>query len=115
MANEITVLERTGRRTLRALFLYPIPTPKQVGGQNVVPTPSAGLPDIAQAVLAQAEKDALDAGTAAWDAVTFHPAANQTNQERLAALRRIYASRQADFDADYQRRYQFAGLRFDAV
>ena len=67
MANEITALEGSGSN-YTLFFLITIGTPKQVGGINVVPTPANDgaqdlLPGVAAAVITQAERDALNAGT----------------------------------------------------
>ena len=113
--NEITIIQRDERRSMSALFLYPISAPKAVGGSNVVVSPSADLPELVAGVLTAAEKAALDSGDMAFEVVSFQVEAGMTNAQRIARLRAIYASRKADFDTDYTRRYQFAGTRLDAV
>lgn len=114
MANEITALEKSPDGTIAILFLYPIATPKVVGGQNVIPTPSAGLPPIAAAVLTAPEKAALDDGTSAFEVVSFQHQ-GIAGAVLLAKVRSLYASRLSAAATRYATQYQFAGSRFDAA
>ena len=107
MANEITALER--RANLSVLFYYPIPGVLKVTG--AVPTPSAKLPWAS--VFVQAEKDALDAGDAMFHVVQIGMPEGQNAAATLAVLRAKYADLEQRFKDQYQRRYEFAGQRFD--
>ena len=116
MANEITALECSGedQKSISVVFRYDIPTPKQVGGSNVVLTPSAGLPDLAARVFTQAEKDALDAGTAAFEVKDFFDKTGLTGPQLVTRVKAAYATANAAFQAAYTARYRFAGTRVDA-
>lgn len=115
MANEIAVLDRDPNEgRARVLFLYLIASPKQVNGANVVPTPSANLPDLAKIVLLQAEKDALDAGTSAFGVHTFPVPTTTTNQEAATFLKTKWAIYDADFQTQYTARYSRTGTRISA-
>ena len=114
MANEITALERDGEG-LTLLFLFPVATPVLVAGQNVVPTPSVDLPPLAAAVLTVAEKAARDAGTTLFEVLSFRAGGGLGGPALLARVRQLYQSRAATVAAEYSRRYQFAGNRFNAV
>lgn len=111
MANEITVIEQAGA-DLALVFLYPIATPLQVGGANVVPTPSVGLPALAAVVFQSAEKAALDAGTAAFEVVSLTPDPALSPAQLLARAKVIYAAALAAFTSAYQLRYRWSGQRF---
>lgn len=123
MANEITACERRNT-SLMLFFVYLISSPRQVGGQNVVPTPATGtdsvgnpvslLPSIVQKVISQAEIDALDAGVAAWETVSFRLIEGATGAELATEARRIYASKKSVFELTYAERYQYAGIRINA-
>ena len=112
MANEIVALEQTGAE-IGVLFLFPVAAPHTIGGANVVPTPSAGLPAVAVAALAGAELAALDAGTLAF---TVHTFSRQgiAGAPLLAKVQALYALRLAEFTADYAARYALAGNRYNA-
>lgn len=112
MAQEIVALEENGGE-ISALFLIPITTPKQVGGVNVIPTPSAGLPAIAAAVLTQGEKDALDAGTSLFEIRSFRRQ-GISGAALLAKVQAVYALAAAEANAAYNTRYALAGSRYDA-
>lgn len=116
MANEILALEGDGDRAYTLLFLFPIAAPVQVtppGGsaQNVVPTPSATLPPLAALLLSAAEKNALDAGTLAWQLTTFAPEAGLTGGPLVARVRELYAAQRTAYQAAYQARYRYIGQR----
>lgn len=126
MANEITVVGESKRdqsRLVRLLFLYPIESPHQVGAQNVVPTPSSGLPSVGGSTfVSQAEADALDAGAMAFEVVTYavRPSDERdgklTNAQHLARAREIYAAKKAEWLAGYDNTYGGRiGARFDAA
>ncbi len=124
MANEITVLEQGANRSAQLFFIYPIASPAQVGGSNMVPTPATGqdnlgnsvsvLPDIAERVLTPPEKASLDAGTSVWEIVTFRPAVGLTGAQLITEARRVYAANKSAFDTRYLRRFGRAGQRFNA-
>ena len=111
MANEITVLSGNGRGVFDVLFLYTITTPKQVGGVNVIETPSSTLPKFAPEILTQAEKDALDAGTTAFDVIQFQKQSGLTGAQQSAQLKEIFASAEARFNDDYNLRYLHLATR----
>jgi hypothetical protein len=116
MANEITVLEGNGAEVYSMLFLYPIAAPKAINGTgvNVVPTPSSGLPYVATVKLSQAEKDALDAGTSAFEVTTFSRIAGMTTPQLIGLAQALYAARLAEFTARYTERYRYVGVRLNA-
>jgi hypothetical protein len=116
-ANEITLLEcrvTDGVEACLVLSLYAIATPIQVGGSNVVPTPSSGLSASAAAILSAGEKTALDEGTAAFEVGRFQNSEGLTGAPLLTELRRIYASRKAAYLAKYAARYARLGDRYDS-
>lgn len=115
MANEITVLEGRFDRTYKLVFLYPITTPVQLSGQNVVPTPSADLPETAKVILSQAEMDNLDNGLLAFEVTTFRAQPGLAGAALLARVREIYSSRKSLFDIFYDRKYAYIGTRVDAA
>lgn len=122
MANEPLVLGRANGEW-RVMFLFEPDPVKQVGGQNVVPTPATRLADdavtriplledVAQKGLSQAEKNALDAGTLAYRVKSFR-APEGMNLVALAAkvvhdYNTVYIPL---FDAWYADRYKRAGYR----
>ena len=124
MANEITAIEGSGRN-YTLLFIASIPSPIQVGGSNVVPTPAnengnpanpSTLGPIAEAIVTQPEKDALNAGTAIYGTQNLNVYADGvklTNQQLAARARAIYAAWKAQALADYAARYEFSGIRID--
>lgn len=112
MANEITALQgNNGSYTL--LFLFPIASPAQAGGANIVEKASASLPAHAQAILSQAEKDAIDDGTLAWEAIDFQTSPGMTNPQLAARAREMYASRKAAFATEYASRNRWLGQRLN--
>ena len=113
MANEITALEQHGIN-LSLLFLYPIASPKQVGGVNVVPTPSSDMPSLASLAITQPEKDSLDAGDAAWETHDLRIVVGATAGQLLAAAQSLYAEKKAAFLAAYAARLVWAGTRVNA-
>lgn len=115
MANEITVLQGDGGERYSFVFGFPIASPKQIGGSNIVVTPSADLPAIAATVFAQADKDALDAGTAAFEVASMSRDPSLTLADFKAAVQGYYARRQAAFNAAYASKYEYAGLQINAV
>jgi len=112
MANEIVALEQNGDE-INALFLFPIAVPKQVGGTNVVPTPSTTLPAIAAAVLTAPEKAELDAGTLAFGIASFKRSGIAAGA-LLARVQAVYAAALTEFTATYSTRYGLAGNRYSA-
>ncbi len=120
MAKEITILEGDGSFRFNLFLTFPIASPKQVGGANVVPTPAtnadatSALPLIADQILDAAEKAALDGGTAAYRVIQFRKDASLTNPQLLALVRQKYAKELADFNMWYSQTYRHAGQRFNA-
>jgi hypothetical protein len=120
MANEITILEGNGSFRFGLFLIFPIASPQQVGGANVVPTPAtnddgtSALPPMADTVLAAAEKAALDAGTAAYRVIQFRKDPTLTGAQLLALVRQKYAEEEADFSRWYSQTYLHAGQRLDA-
>lgn len=114
MANEIIVMEQAADGLFELCFLYPIPSPIQINGSNVVVTPSAELPPIASAVMSAGEKTALDNGTAAFEPETFRRDPALTGGALLTKVQALYAQRKSEFDTRYAQRYEFAGDRFNA-
>lgn len=120
MANEIVVLERRRgghgeKDILKFLFLFPIVTPIQVNGANVVPTPAPDPASLEGLVMTAGERGGLDAGTMAYVVDDFAMAAGMSGAQVEARLQQIYTSRLADYQARYVERYQFLGNRFNAV
>lgn len=109
MANEIRILDGDGNLEYRVLFLFPIATPILVGGSNVVPTPTSGLDPLALAILTTNEENALNAGTSAYQTVTFRKDPALTNPQLATRMKEIYAAQKAVFDAAYTARYQHVG------
>ncbi len=109
MANEITALDRGSSGNLSAVLYYPIPANIKVDG--VVHSPSEGLP--MPGVFTQAEKDALDSGDAMFHVVRVGMADGASSSTVLAELRAKYAALETKFKAEYTRRYEFAGQRFN--
>jgi hypothetical protein len=115
MANEIAILDRDkASGTIRALFLYPVTTPVQVGGANVVPTPSAGLPALGSLVLTTQERAALDNGTLVFELVSFAFNPDITPAQAATALKARWVTAQAAAAANYGVTYQFIGTRLTA-
>lgn len=114
MPDEITCLVGDGGNRYPLLFLIPIETPKQIAGANVVPTPSSGLDSTAAAILSQAEKDELDAGTLAFRVVTMGKDASLSAAELAAAVQERYAEAKQKFDEWYAAAYRHVGLRVNA-
>lgn len=115
-ANEITLLEcreDSGVEACRVLALYAITTPIQVGGNNVVPTPSAGLSTSAAAILSAGEKTALDEGNAAYEIYSFANPNDLTGGPLLTELRRVYSTKETAYLAKYADRYARLGDRYD--
>jgi hypothetical protein len=113
MANEITVLDGDSQREYRLLFLYPIAAPAQVGGSNIVVTPSATLPDYASSILTTQEKADLDGGTKAFEVITFRKDVGLTGPQLAAAARAKYATRRAEYLADYAVWFAHIGTRLN--
>ena len=121
MANEIIGLESSVGK-VRALFYYPIPggVRIQVAGVNAVPTPSADLPEEADAAITAlgapgtAMKAALDAGEALFVSHGFDNPEGITGAALLAEMRAQYAAQTTRILAAYTARYQYAGDVFDA-
>jgi hypothetical protein len=114
MADEILVLEGDRRERYRTLMLFPIATPAQAGGSNVVPTPSAELDAATAALLTAPELAGLDGGTLAYRMVAMRRAPGLTAAQLATELRRVYAEQLADFTAEYATRYAHIGTRVSA-
>ena len=119
MTQEIIVLEEVQNR-VQVVFLYPIATPATVAGQNIVPTPATDELGVSvlgwtlDLVLTAQEKTDLDAGSLAFESLTFRRDGD-SNAALLARVKARYAGRSAAFDSYYATRYAQAGQRFDAV
>lgn len=118
MANEILILG--GRRTVRALFLYPIPEADRITytdgtgtTQTVIPTPVPLEGEVPE-LLTDAERAALNAGAGIYERVSFQIDPELTPAENLAAVRELYASKKAAALAKYASRWARYGSRFDA-
>lgn len=116
MADEIVILERRKgspgyRDTVSFLFLFPITTPIQVNGSNIVTTPAPDITSLEGMVLTAGERTALNNGTMAYETSDFVRDAGMSAVEAANALKSIYASRYATFLNDYAARYQFTGTR----
>jgi hypothetical protein len=117
MAQEIIVIDEVKNR-VQAAFLYPIPIPIQVAGQNVVPTPTTDgqggdvLGWTLGLVLTAQEKIDLDAGDLALERLTFRRDGD-SNAALLVRLQARYATRSGAFDSYYATRYAQAGARFN--
>lgn len=108
MANEITVLESyDGGSNYNVLFIYPIATPVQIGNVNVIPTPSTSLPSgAATQVLTNTEKNALDAGTTAFEVVQFQKDGTATPAQMLTRVKEIYGIKKTNYLAAYDAKYK---------
>ncbi len=119
MAQEIIVIEEQ-RNRVTTVFLYPIPTPTTVAGQNVVPSPATDELGVSvlgwtlDLVLTAQEKLDLDAGILAFERLTFRRD-GESNAALLTRIQSRYAGRSAAFTSYYATRYAQAGQRFDAV
>ena len=122
MANEITVLEsqevQDGGLVTSLLMLFAIPTPIQIGGTNVVPTPAtsggdSNLPALADVILSQAEKDALDAGTSMFHITVFKRNVSLSDPAQATIVRAIYATQKIEASRRYSLRYDRAGTRIN--
>ena len=111
MANEITALDRDRSGNLSAVLYYAIPLGIKVAG--VVHTPSDTLP--MPGVFTQPEKDALDSGDAMFHVIRVGMLDGATPASVLSELRAKYAALETKFKDEYERRYEFAGQRFDKV
>lgn len=113
MANEIVVLDKVGDG-YQLLFLYVIATPKQIAGANIAPTPSSQLPFIGAAVLNPPEKVALDAGTSAFEIITFI-ARNMSDADVQARARELYTKAKGAFLIRYREQFHaLVGTRINA-
>lgn len=111
MANEICVLESPEPNRYTVVYLFPITTPVQVGGTNIIPTPTSGLPPLGVQALTTIEKAGLDAGTLAFEIDTVTREAGQTPAQLQLEVQTRYAVALARFNGDYARQYQRSGLR----
>ncbi len=114
MADEILVLEGDRHERYQVLVLFPVATPAQAGGANVVPTPAAGLPAPVAALLTATERSALDNGTLAYRMVRISKDAGLSNAQLAARLQTVYAAQLADFNAEYATRYAHIDTRVSA-
>jgi hypothetical protein len=111
MANEITVLDGDANKEYRLLFLFPITSPAQVAGSNVVVTPSAELPPFAGQILTTQEKADLDGGSLAFEVLTFRKSSDLSSPELAAMARAKYATRKSAYLAEYAVRFAHLGVR----
>lgn len=112
MANEITIIGTRGRE-IEALFLFPIAVASRIksdstGLVDVVPTPSASLPDGVAVRLAQVELDALDAGAGMFEVTRCTAEPGLTALQIAARLRAMYAEREALLPSEYAATFQFS-------
>lgn len=102
-----------GEREFGVVFLYPIPTPKQINGANVVPTPATALPADIQALLISAEITGLNAGTIAYDLFTFSKEQSRSDADVVEDLKIKYDVMKARKTQWYVERYRYAGTRLN--
>jgi len=122
MAREILVLERSPQKgEANLIFRYPIPEADRktyVDAQGVtravVPTPSAGLPDVAKALYTPAELATFDAGEAFWRPFKVNIEGLSASQA-AAKVREVYAANEAEYRPEYARRYSHIGTFINAV
>ena len=100
MADEMLMLEGNRQERYQVLTLFPVATPAQAGGANVVPTPTAALPAEVAALITAAEQSGLDGGTLAYRVVAMKKAAGLTAAQLATELRRVYAQQLTDFNAE---------------
>lgn len=120
MANEIVVGPGEGDRRYPLLFFIPIATPIQWAGTaiNVVPTPSADLPDwtavlVSEGLITTAWLNALDGGTALFYVYTFFKDPGMSAPELLALGRSRYTEFKTKTIDNYNEVYAHAGQMFD--
>ncbi len=120
MTNEILIMEGNGSFRFSVLFLFPIVSPAQVGGSNVIPTPATNpdattaLPFVADRELSPVEKAALDAGTLAFKVVPFRKDPTLSPAQLTVQVRQLYADELATFNRTYIQTWLHAGLRRNA-
>lgn len=119
MANEIIVLERNGQQQQFA-FYYPIPAENriEIGGESTtgqypVLSPTSGMSATLLLVLTQPEKDALDAGEAAVVLRSYDIAVGTPPAQVLTYARQMYLAEAPALLAEYLRKFEFVGLRYD--
>lgn len=117
MANEITSGPGDGQGNYPLLLLFPIAAPKVWVDTviQVVPTPSATLPDWAVALLTTEEKAALDSGDGMFRVVIIHAIAGLTNPQLATRAREIYTEQLTDALAWYANVYKYPGNRINTV
>jgi hypothetical protein len=117
MANEIIIIEEIRDRA-QIVFLYPVASPIQVAGQNVVPSPTTNAVGddalgwtLGLALTAQEKLD-LDAGDLVFERLSMRRLGDN-NAAFLVRIQARYATRSAAFTAFYATRYAQAGARFN--
>lgn len=117
MAGEIIVSKVDGLH-FELVFLFPITTPiEDKDSNNVVPTPSSGLPATVSAVLTT-EIAALDAGTMMFERSKFDADVGATQAQILAKVQEMYTGRLPDALLKYAVKYEYAarvGQRFNTA
>lgn len=108
------MLDRRPNGAYNLLFLYPISTPAQAGGGNVIPTPSGNLPTYAAVLIGAPDVAELDAGTKMFELVPWTAPPELDGPGLLADAQKIYAKRKAEALAKYTERFHSRfGQRFN--
>jgi len=124
MADEIIAMENVeiaGDSVTTGFFLYDITaTIRQVNAQNIVPWPASALPTTVHgidvgALVTQAWKDKLNAGTAGFESVAIQNPDNLTGAAFLALAQAEYAKFKERFNWVYEARFRYFGGVFDSV
>lgn len=120
MANEIKVKSVSnggGQQKFELLFYYTIPVAQRITNPLTssphVPTPTADMDAETLALLVQAEKDALDAGTAVLEPHTLTIPAGASAATVLAEARASYAGKASNALTVYTARYTHKNKQFD--
>ena len=115
MADEIIALEgKPKSNSYSLLMLFPIATPKQVNGANVVPTPQSELTTLEASLLTAGQKSALDAGTGVFQRTTIQVLENDTGPTLITKAQSKYTALAIQVSDEYDRRYKFTGSKVDA-
>lgn len=98
------------------LLLFAINTPKTVNGLNVIDADPGAIPLVGgRSIITNGERNAILAGTASFEILTIEFDPEATNVELEAIVQALYDERVAVFQAEYQARWLFAGVRIDAT
>lgn len=118
MAREILILDfEEGKQ--KALFLFPIPTPRivtQGDGRDepVIPTPISTLPEYVQALLTSKERAGINQGTLGAKLFALPLRGRVSEEERDERVRVVYEEQRGDFGRWYEKTYRWMGVRVDA-